>query len=281
MPADSVPPNPSQARPSFAALCCVYSDILWLPYSYAAIYDLVEAVYFLVSRYPWHGPAAEQDAVLQAIRGLPDPGKKIRIETGDWKDETTQRNTSLALAALDRFTHAMVVDTDEVYDSTQLPAVAALIASRPEIECWHMRMFTYWKSSYYRIDPLEPHDPPVIVRLGAGGFVETRNILCRRHELVPPELCMCHHLSYARPDELIRRKHIWHAGHSQSMHADWYERKWKAWDSDHSITELHPVNPPHFFRAVPQPRDLLPPAIRDIRGLPFPHGCDRPERSSG
>ena len=85
-----------------------------------------------------------------------------------------------------------------------------LAGQKAEVGAWHVCMHTYWKSIRYRIAPPEPHAPPVLLRIGKVAYIETRNVAAEKHEICPPEMCLCHHMSYAWPDEMMRKKHIWY-----------------------------------------------------------------------
>lgn len=219
---------------------------------------------FFLSSSPWYGDSRPSGIDPYALQKLPDPEGKVEIITGDWKSETEQRNITLAYAQHKGLTHGIIIDADEVYESTQLIQALAYTRARPETTVWHVQWFTYWKSPEYRIDPIEPYQPPVVVTLGSVGFAETRNALGDAHDLIPPTLCMCHHLSYALSDETLLSKHIMQANHSQSAYAGWYEQKWKGWDADHSIEGLHPVKPEWFKRAIAQPVELRPRVLREL-----------------
>ena len=247
-------------RPKIAAVCCIYDDVDWLRPTVASVYDAVDAYLFFVNTQPWAGLPTNNTTTLEALRTLPDPQGKIRIVRDTWADEVAQRNFTLAYSQQLGFECSMVVDADEVYHTDQLHKIMHLVAEHPEIDCWHMRWFTYWKSPHYRIDPIEPYDPPVFIRHGAGGYVQTRNFQGRSHHLVPPELGLCHHLSYARTDEQIRRK-ISMFSHAHQILPGWFDTVWKAWDDNHALENLHPVNPPSFRRAIKQDLTLIPAAL--------------------
>ncbi len=244
-------------RPSIAAVCCVYDDIDWLTPTVLSVYPAVDAYLFFVNKRPWAGLPSDNSSTLRTLEELPDPGKKIQIIREDWPDEVQQRNFSIAYAQQLGFQYSMVVDADEIYHTEQLLKILHLVAMNPQIDCWHMRWFTYWKSPQFRIDPVEPYDPPVFIKHGTGGYVETRNFRAHSHELVPPELGMCHHLSYARTDEQIHRK-LAMFSHSHQILSGWFERVWKAWDSNQALENLHPVKPEYYKRAIPQDPLLLP-----------------------
>ena len=253
------------------ALYCVYDENYWLPYSVQSIYEAVPKIYVFLSTAPWYGPERDNAATRASIAALPDPERKIEVIEGTWSKETEQRNFSLAVAQIAGFAYGFIIDADEIYDVNQLRGALNHIAQHPQVESWHIRWFTYWKSARYRIDPIEPYDPVAFIKLGSCGFIETRNPAATHHALIPPSIAMCHHMSYALPDDRLQRKHIAFAGHSQSAHDRWMTEVWRRWDSDRSLTNLHPNNPPQYGRAVEQPIELLPAILRPIYergGLP-------------
>jgi hypothetical protein len=245
-----------------AALYCIFGDTSWLEQSYHSVYPCVEKIFFFLSSSPWYGSAHASEVDPQALALLPDPQKKVETISGDWKSETDQRNYTLAYAQAHGYEYGLIIDADEVYDSAQLTNAISLAHQQRDVAVWHMNWFTYWRSPDYRIDPIEPYQPPILIHLGYAAFVETRNAIGAKHELIPPTTCMCHHLSYALTDEALRRKHIMQPGHSQSAYPEWYESKWCAWLQDPNLTNLHPVHPPWFERAVRQPEELKPSVLR-------------------
>ncbi len=252
-----------QASSGICALYCVYDESYWLPYSVRSIYESVQNIFIFLNSKPWYGPARDQSSTKDCIQSLADAQNKIRVLEGTWNSETEQRNHTLAIAQVSGFKYGFIIDADEVYTAEHVAAMFEYAASRPEVDCWHVRWFTYWKSLRYRIDPPEPYDPAVLIKLGTVGFIETRNPVGAKHDLIPPLVCMCHHLSYAIPDERLKHKHIWFDGHSQSARAGWFENVWKRWDSDHNLNNLHPNNPSQFQRAVLQSPELIPPVLQE------------------
>jgi hypothetical protein len=231
----------------------------------------VPAILILISDRSWYGPARDQSATLRCVASLPDPARKIRVERGSWATEVEQRNYSLALATVAGAQYALIIDADELYHSEQLSAAITLAASEPSVDCWHVNWVTYWKSVRHRIDPIEGYQPVVLMKLGTCAYIETRNPVGNNHKLIPPEVALCHHMSYALPDERIRLKHISFEGHSQSAYSGWYEKIWRGWDSNPELLNLHPNNPEAFKRAVPIPKEYMPSVlwhIYDGAGLP-------------
>jgi len=68
-------------------------------------------------------------------------------------------------------------------------------------------------------------------------------------------------LSYARTNEQMQRK-LGAFSHAAQVRPGWYQEKWLAWDNDHSLTDLNPVMPNYYQRAVPVPEEALPEVLR-------------------
>jgi hypothetical protein len=225
------------------------------------VYEACDTIWFLVGERPWNGEASDQSALIARIRTLSDPAGKFRVVRGQWPDEASQRNDGLRLIADAGADYCFVVDADEIYDPVQLRQAVALVRENPQVDCWRTSCVTYWKSYRYRIDPPEGITAAVFVRIGAGRFVENRAYEAPRHVKLPPETLTCHHMSYARTDAQIRRK-ISTFGHARDVVPGWFENVWRRWDTDRGLENLNPCWPAAYHRAVEQPYEALPPAIR-------------------
>ena len=248
-------------KATFAAVYCVYDDSTWLDTSLESVYDACDAIYLLVSDRPWNGEPGDNSATIACIEAYPDPAGKLRLVQGSWSSEAEQRNAGLDMLRAAGYDYCFVVDADEVYDTAALKAMMDVAASEPEVPCWHMRMDTYWKEELYRIEPREPLMPVVFVKVGAARFSMNRNAEGAQHKLISPAVGFCHHLSYARSDEQVRRK-ISTFSHANEIVSGWYENVWRKWDSDRGMTNLHPTHPAAYQRAIPQPYVAMPPALR-------------------
>jgi len=251
------------AKPTFAAVYCVYDDTSWLTDSIESIYYTVDTIYFLIGEKPWHGESTDNRNTLECIKIFPDPTGKIHLVHGTWTNETDQRNAGLDLLSKAGFTYCFVIDADEIYDPLDLQRMKELIISHPEIACWHIALDTYWKSYRYRIEPREPFKPVVFLKVGAARFTQNRHVGCENHSLIPPEIGICHHMSYARSDAEVLKK-ITTFSHAHEVQTNWFENVWKEWDIKHSLTNLHPTHPPAYQQAVEQPYSALPPVLKRL-----------------
>ncbi len=222
-----------------------------------SVYDNIAAFFFLVGDRPWNGEPVNNGSTLALIRNFPDPSGKIRLIHGNWANETDQRNTGLELIGQAGFPYCFIVDADELYDSPILARMQQLVVSRPDIGCWYMNWLTYWKSHLYRIDPPEQYTPTVFVRLAGSRFRENRHVDAPTHARIPPQIGICHHMSYARSNAEILRK-ISTFSHAHEIRPDWYQNVWLRWDADHTLQNIHPCYPEAYRCAVPQPEQLQP-----------------------
>jgi GT2 family glycosyltransferase len=250
-----------QRNARIAAVCCIYDDDGWLAPTIESAYDACDSIWFLIGERPWNGPATDQAPLIARINVLPDPARKIRIVRGDWPDEATQRNAGLEMLAAAGIDYCFVLDADEIYDPAQLAGAFALVRENPQIDCWSVSWFTYWKSYRYRVDPVEPFTPVVIVRVGTGSFTEARGYQAPQTAVLPSDVVMCHHMSYARTDEQIHRK-ITTFSHAGQIVPEWYDNVWRRWDTDRTIENVHPCWPAAFRRIVEQPYDTAPAIVR-------------------
>ena len=252
-------------RPRIAALCCVYQKDKWLSYSCKSIYKSVDAIYYFVNSMPWSGPVLNPTETVKIIESLDDPESKITLVQGAWKSQIEQRNFTIAQASFDGYDYGLINDSDEVYENRELTSMIDYAVSKPDVHVWLMHWFTYWKTTQFVISPVENYRPPMILKLGTCGFVETRNLGTSNYQTIPAEVGMCHHMSFARSDQEMLAKMKFFA--PENILQGWFHNVWKRWDQDPKLENLHPVNPSQFKRAIEQNEELLPRALREYNQL--------------
>lgn len=258
MSADTISTSP----PKFSAVCCVFDDDRWLPVMVESIAPAIDRILFLVAEQPWNGGAGDTQSTLDAIRSLPNTEGKIELVRGPWRNETEQRNAGLQLLRERQCDYAMIVDADEIYDPVELERMKAAALAHPQVGAWYVSMFTYWHSAAYRIDPPEQFTPVVFVKVGEAEFTENRHVKAETVGRFSPALGICHHLSYARSNEEVRKK-LARFSHSHEIQPGWYQNVWLTWRDESPPREnLHPVYPSAYRRAVRQDPSRYPPALK-------------------
>ncbi|MGQ9580162.1 MAG: glycosyltransferase [Armatimonadota bacterium] len=246
-----------------AAVYCVHDDDTWLSHSIESVYSICRSIYVLVSNTPWFGEPGDNGSVVSRVESLPDPSDKIRVVKGSWQSEAEQRNAGLDILYEEKVEYCLVIDADEIYDPVDLERVIRIAQKHPEISCWHVEMDTYWKSWMYRVYPREQLRPVVLLRVGTARFTRNRGVSECTHGIIPPEVAVCHHLSYVRSDEQIKRK-IATFSHARELVPGWYENVWKEWDTNPLMRNLHPTHPSAYGQAILQPYWALPPVLRKL-----------------
>lgn len=248
---------------SIGAVYCVYDDERWLKLSIESIYANCDIIYFLVNEKPWYGVESDNQTTLNCILNFPDIAKKINLIRGNWSTETEQRNVGLALLKQEKIDYCLVVDADEIYEPIQLKNMFDFARSHPEIDCWHMQWFTYWKSMNYIIHPKEPFEPVFLTKVQSTSFVNNRLVTAPKHELIPPAIGICHHMSYARSNQEIQKK-ISTFSHANEILPDWYQQIWLQWDLNQNMQALHPTQPQWYKQAISQPFSALPSVLKRV-----------------
>src|SRR5690606_9731750 len=90
-------------------------------------------------------------------------------------------------------------------------------------------MATYWKDTAHVVQPPERLAPRIMIHADRCEHVYIREYTGGRHLCLTPEHGVVHHLSYAGPDERIKKK-ITTWGHKDEVVSGWWENVWLRWD---------------------------------------------------
>lgn len=248
--------------PGFGGMCCVYDDDAWLPLMVEGCYDVVDRLFFLISDHPWSGQHGDNARTIEVIRSCPDPDNKLEIVRGSWTEEIRQRDAGLEICERAGLRYCFVVDADEVWDPKVLGRMMEAASAAPDIDAWKAQWVTYWKSYYHIIDPPEPFDTTVFIRLGRQTrFTYIRTTDARMVGQFSRDFGVFHHLSYVRTDEQLSKK-ITRYSHAHQILPQWFEEKWRGWDPETNNENLHPMWPTICRRAIPQDPRCYPPVLR-------------------
>lgn len=193
-------------------------------------------------------PSRSQSGAPVELSAVPELDSRIDVLDGNWNSEAETRNAGIDY--LNDCDYIFMVDSDEILLDVDLNILKELCLGG-EHEVLAVKLFTYWKTPEYRIDPPEDGTIKMVLKRGIHlqGIREVR-------EAVHTTDIWCRHLSYVRTDEEVREK-IRLSGHAHEMHPEWYEKVWKAWDDNKNLENLHPVHPSAYRRAIPWKDDEL------------------------
>lgn len=239
----------------FGAQYCVYEDSGFLAESVRRVYPLMDKIVFLVGLEPWKGEGDRSfpAETLKVIASLPDPERKFVVISRYWLTEAEQRNDGLSTLQALGCDWCLIVDDDEMFNRKDLYAAKDIISRELTSTAFLLSQVIYWKDRQTAIENPTLALPAFASTVpGQIFFNEGRCYMVSsgKWTVFPAEVIMCHHLSYVRTEEKMRRK-LAAFSHADQTKADWMEQTWTRWNP--SMENLHP-NPmaPHTFkRAVP------------------------------
>lgn len=232
-----------------AALVC-HDDGIYLPAVIESLQGRVPATLFLNER-PWHGQPGDYEKVKATAQRL-----GVEVILGCWDDESAHRQAVLEWARSQDIRRLLIPDTDEVFSPELLDSLFQLAATELADQV-HIEMDTYWKSPEYVIRPRERLRPVILIDPATVHHHYIREYRGQRPLVLSAAHGVLHHLSYAGPDERIRRKvDSW--SHRDELLPDWLDRVWDAWDENRTLGNLHPTHPEAYGYAerIPVP-DVL------------------------
>ena len=217
------------------------NEIRFLPAVVEQVMKVADRGLILRSNHPFSRDV-EAEIVLQPFPTIADP--RVEVVLGSWKNEACVRNAGIERLAEEGCDYIFTIDSDEIFLDEDFEYLRTLCL-RGTHRAIGTRLYTYWKTPLYRIDPPEFLVAPMVVRSDVR-YINERRVPDGVMELARP---WCHHLSYVRTDEEMQSKlKFFH--HAHEIRPNWFESVWKRWDEDRMLENLHPVFPPHFQRAV-------------------------------
>lgn len=199
----------------------------------------------LVSSKPWRGDYIQDETWALAKANL-DNG---HVVIDHWEEAADQYNHGISYLQDLGFDWALIVDADEFYAPWDIGRLVGEIRNAPkEIEAIRTTdMSVYWKTTDYRLTPIQRDNPIIAVRTDIR-FDYIRNPKEVNSLFSDVEM---HHFSYVRNNEQMRMK-MSRSAHSHEFDLDkWYNEKWLKWTED--MEDLHPVVPSQFKKAVLYP----------------------------
>lgn len=228
----------------FGAYIPVYNDWRFVPTVVNQLLKVADECLILWGERTFSGVDIPRNwEATEKWRGLIENTPYARIYSYPWKSEAETRN--YGLFALKEYDYVFTLDADEIYLDKDLFAIRdACLRSDPDVVS--TRLYTYWKTGNFRIDP--PEDIRVRAVVKPGFKFEHLRTVHAKNSLQLDDV-WCHHLSYVRTDEEIQEK-LRSFSHAHEIVPQWYERIWKKWDRDRGLENLHPTAPSAYKRAV-------------------------------
>lgn len=182
---------------------------------------------------------------------VPQLDSRIKIIQGTWDDEAIQRNFGINYLCNDlKCDYVLTIDSDEIFLDNDLLALQSVCNTNIH-KAIGGRLWTYWKTPEYRIDPPEGIVPCIAVKKNVH-FLHHRAL----NEYLFQSNIWFHHLSYVRTNDDLKEK-LRIFGHSTEVLPDWYKKIWKRWDKNKEMLDLHPTHPACYKQAIYAPNKEL------------------------
>jgi glycosyltransferase involved in cell wall biosynthesis len=234
-----------------AASICTYEDSGFLTETIRRIYPLVDLIMVQIGSQPWNAPGdpVYPALALQTAIAIPDPGRKIRTISSTWETEAEERNAGLRYAEKQGCDWLLIIDDDELFNRNELARLLKVADGNRTVGLINVQWQVYWKDRDTVISDLIGSMPTMLRAVPACRFVEDRlpEFVGSRVD-VPPDVCICHHMSYVRTDAQMRRR-VERFSPAHKAIPSWYDRVWMPWRP--SWGNLHPVNPESFPSTMP------------------------------
>jgi len=213
-------------RKKIIVLCEAYFGEEWMELSLKSVEPYVDKILVVISDSTYDNSGIEKENVYEVYEKLSKNSNKYFLLTGKWNSEKDQQNAALDHAMLYHkdCTHLFKVDTDEIYEPKDLIQIRRHIKSIKTFnKVLRVKMYTYIKSVYYRVSPVEPYAPVAIVPIrDYVRFIGARHTDGANIEIIN---CMMHHYSLVRRDnQSIKRKFLTRGDVALNQIVDnWYE----------------------------------------------------------
>lgn len=209
--------------------------------SVESIYDFCSNIIFIHSNTSWDNEKG--NTVLPVIDKWThenDKERKVFQILGDWNTQEDQYRFAFDIANNYNCDYYLIIDTDEVWTKEDLVTLNnELIGDNYQHDRFTCRMRTYIKSPYYRISPIEPCTPTIIVKKGMPYKGIRGNGLGNKKHL---DNVFFDHFCYVRNDiASIKSKFITsEIGDKHSSHK-WEYWKPNIWDKIPNVLDMHPT----------------------------------------
>ena len=238
----------------------------WILKHIEMVAPFVDKIYVAWSELPWtYNPNARKD-----YKNDSDPEflkqspyyDKIELIKGTWNLDEEQRNSCLDAAKRDGMDYMLIIDADEFYYLDDVANIVNDIKNNPDYDVYNSRFTYYWKDFKHLLSP--PNGSPiqdgvsVAINVKTSRFTRCRATNGKKAKQLP---YVCWHGSYVLTDaECWEKINIWGHAHQFNKEA-WYKTKWLDWNED--TTNLHPIQPSAWYKAVPISEEIeLPEVLR-------------------
>jgi len=211
----------------------------WLELSIRSVIDHVDKVLVVRSSKPYLDADIEIEDIDPIIETLMrEYGNKIEVLRKDWNSEDEQFPDLISYVKNEmNATHFLFIDSDEIYTQEDARALVALTRKPSTFnKALYVDMYTYIKSPFYRVAPMEPYKP-----LSIFPLVDYLKITKFRHLDGVPRYntgIAMHHFSLVRKNE-NRIKAKFETRNTYTRVENWFETFYVNFSE--SMQNFHPI----------------------------------------
>ncbi|MBK8805290.1 MAG: hypothetical protein IPO21_01035 [Bacteroidales bacterium] len=235
----------------------------WVEISIKSVIDHVDAVLIVRSDKAYLNANIEYEDIEPIIDKLKQKyGEKIVVLRKNWNNEDEQFPDLIKYVKNEmKATHFMMLDTDEVYKREDIKELIALTKKIKTFnKALYVDMYTYIKSIYYRVAPMEPYKPlsifPLVDYLKVSSFRHIEGVP-RFNTGIP-----MHHFALVRKkDERIKAKFA--TRNTYTRVENWYEKFYENFSPE--IKDFHPIIGQHSqWKSIEIVKNIdLPDGVQD------------------
>ena len=179
------------------ALIKCWSGEEFLEPSVESIINHVEKVVLLYSEVSWIGGTGNPSAAVIANLKKKYPNKIVVLR----HDESNQlKHCDYGYKYIQSHfdcDYVQLIDSDEPWDDTDYIKAKEFLARNPGYKAYRTQMYTYIKSPFYRVDPIEPLKPVCFIRPDLPNMgTEARACTIEPFAVMPD--VYCHHFVFVR-----------------------------------------------------------------------------------
>lgn len=233
------------------ALCKTFAGEEWIEAMTKSIYPFIEKIVFVNSELSWNGRKGNTCKSEIKKMQASNIGDKIISLDFDTINQAEQCNAGFDYVKENYSCDIiMFVDTDEVWDNANLQHAIRFIENKNGQEAFKVSMYTYIKSPYWRVTPVEPLKPVCFVRSKVENLGRLSRGVELRAKLIPN--CYFHHFVYVRKNfNTILEKIITSNVSENTKYEDMSVWIPKIWNSLPSGVNIHPsIGHQHFWKSL-------------------------------
>lgn len=216
-------------------MCRVYYGEEWLKIALKNVEPYVYKIFILKSSKPWtpidgiSKPIdSKADDVTPILNELSNNSTKYIVIERDWGTLHNQLESFWTILKKDypEVTHMWIVDSDEIYTGPNAKKMVSLCSNwKYYNKALRVNMYTYIKTIYYRVFPIEPYKPLAIIPIrDFVYFSEARNV--EGVQKVVTDVYM-HHFSLVMKNEERLQMKFHRNADEQDEDDNWYDMVYK------------------------------------------------------